>query len=136
MAVDGCRPGGLHHGSIRNDQAPQSLSRPGAPSRLMAFESYHAMFNQRLELNRKAVLDKRAATVLIVACLLLLIQATAWMRTRWVEDESWMSNGAWTLLKEGSLRMPIFPADTRYYADVSLPLERLTILPVFAAFGL
>jgi len=94
------------------------------------------MVGDRLERNIKSALDKRAVFALVAACLLLLIQAATLMRTRWVEDESWLSNGAWTLLKEGSLRMSIFPADTSFQVDVSLPLERLSMLPVFAAFGL
>lgn len=94
------------------------------------------LVSDRLSQDGKSFLAQRAVLILIAACLLLLIQAVALMRTRWVEDESWLSNGAWTLLKEGSLRMPIFPADTRFQADVSLPLQRLTLLPVFAAFGL
>ena len=94
------------------------------------------MVSDPLERNAKSPLDKRAVLALVAACLLLLIQAVTLMRTRWVEDESWLSNGAWTLLKEGSLRMPIFPADTSFQVDVSLPLERLSMLPVFAAFGL
>ncbi len=80
---------------------------------------------------------RRAATgVLTVACLVLLAEATTLMRTRWVEDESWLANGAWTLLQEGTLRMPIFPAASNVVVDVYPPLQRLAMVPSFAAFGL
>jgi hypothetical protein len=71
-----------------------------------------------------------------MACLLLMVEATTLMRTRWVEDESWLANGAWTLLKEGTLRMPIFPAAANAVVDVYPPVHRLAMVPVFAVFGL
>lgn len=46
--------------------------------------------------------------ILIGACLLLLVQALTMFSTRWVEDESWYSVTAHTLLTRGELRVPIF----------------------------
>jgi len=81
-------------------------------------------------------MHRPALLILIAACLLLLVESTVLMRTRWVEDESWLSNGSWTLVQEGRLRMPIFPADPRFAADVGPPLHHLGMAASFAAFGL
>ena len=81
--------------------------------------------------------DHRVALFcLIAACLVLLIQSTFLIRTRWVEDESWLSNGSWTLAQEGRVRMPIFPSDPRYQADVSMPVYHAGVAAFFTAFGL
>jgi len=58
------------------------------------------------------------------------------MPTRWVEDESWLSNGSWALVQEGRLRMPIFPADPPFAVDVGPPLHHLGMAASFAVFGL
>jgi 4-amino-4-deoxy-L-arabinose transferase-like glycosyltransferase len=65
-----------------------------------------------------------------------LLQSTILIRSRWVEDESWMSNEAWTLVQEGRIRMPIFPADPRSRGDVELPVYVSTMAASFGAFGL
>jgi len=81
-------------------------------------------------------MHRPAIFILIAACLLLLMESTMLMSTRWVEDESWLSNGSWTLVQEGRLRMPIFPADPRFAVDVGPPLHRLGLATSFAVFGL
>lgn len=81
--------------------------------------------------------DYRLALVcLISACLILLLQSVLLIHTRWVEDESWLSNGSWTLAQEGRLRMPMFPSDPRYQADVSMPVYHDGVGAFFALFGL
>ena len=84
----------------------------------------------------KPTLRPTATGVLVMACLVLLVEATTLMRSRWVEDESWLANGSWTLLQEGRLRMPIFPAAANVVVDVYPPLHQLAMVPAFAAFGL
>jgi 4-amino-4-deoxy-L-arabinose transferase-like glycosyltransferase len=73
---------------------------------------------------------------LALACLVLLVQSALLIGTRWVEDENWLGNGSWTLVQEGRLRMPIFPADPRGEADVSITVHHLGMAASFAAFGL
>lgn len=43
-----------------------------------------------------------------LACMLLVLQALPLLTTRWVEDESWLSIPAYTLMSEGRLRLPMF----------------------------
>lgn len=77
-----------------------------------------------------------ARLLLAAACLLLLLQSVILIHTRWVEDESWLSNEAWTLVQEGTVRMPIFPADPRFSGDVTLPVYTRVEAASFALFGL
>jgi len=65
-----------------------------------------------------------------------LVQCAVLIHTRWVEDESWVSNEAWTLVQEGRVRMPIFPVDPRSGADVTLPVYPYSLGTGFAVFGL
>ena len=76
-----------------------------------------------------------ALFVLLASCLLLLVESTLLIRTRWVEDESWLVNGSWTLVREGRMRMTIFPANINNRADVSMPVQHLSMSAVFAATG-
>lgn len=71
-----------------------------------------------------------------IMCLVLLAESAVLIRTRWVEDENWLGNGSWTLVQEGRLRMPIFPADPRYEADVSIPVHHAGMAAAFRVFGL
>ena len=71
-----------------------------------------------------------------IMCLVLLVQSTLLIRTRWVEDENWLGSGSWALVQEGRLRMPIFPADPRYEVDVSVPVHHAGVAAAFGAFGL
>jgi 4-amino-4-deoxy-L-arabinose transferase-like glycosyltransferase len=67
---------------------------------------------------------------------LLLLECTALLRTRWVEDENWLSSEAWALAQEGHLRMPLFPADPEYKVEVGFPAYISTLGGSFAVFGL
>lgn len=88
--------------------------------------------DRRLE----SILKRRSRLALAGACFLLLLQSAILIHTRWVEDESWVSNEAWTLVQEGRVRMPIFPADPRFNADVTLPVYQHTLAASFGIFGL
>ena len=70
-------------------------------------------------------LKQRSWLVLAAACLFLLFESAILIHTRWVEDESWASTAAWTLVQEGVVRMPTFPADPRFRVDVSPPVLSL-----------
>jgi 4-amino-4-deoxy-L-arabinose transferase-like glycosyltransferase len=73
---------------------------------------------------------------LSAACLFLLFESAILIHTRWVEDESWLATEAWTLVQEGVVRMPTFPADPRFQADVSPPVYVYTLAASFRLFGL
>ena len=61
--------------------------------------------------------------VLAAACVLLLIEATTLIGTRWVEDESWIASGSWTFAQEGRIRTAIFPSEPSYEIAVGLFLS-------------
>ncbi len=84
----------------------------------------------------QALAWQNGRVVLWAACLLVLLQCCVLLNTRWVEDESWLSEGAWNLAQEGSLHMKIFPSDPRAKADVTPPLQRLTMAASFRTLGL
>lgn len=84
----------------------------------------------------ESVWNRQSRWVLAAACLLLLLQWAILIRTRWVEDESWLSDEGWTLAQEGTVRMPIFPADPRFHGDVSLPVYSRTLAASFDLLGL
>jgi 4-amino-4-deoxy-L-arabinose transferase-like glycosyltransferase len=70
-------------------------------------------------------------SILIGACLLLLLQALTMFSSRWVEDESWYAVTAHTLMTRGELRVPIFQEDA--------PLARFDprpplVFPIMAGF--
>jgi 4-amino-4-deoxy-L-arabinose transferase-like glycosyltransferase len=84
----------------------------------------------------EAWITRRARLIAAAACVLLLLECFALIRTRWVEDENWLSSEAWTLAQEGHLRMPLFPADPEYKVEVAFPAYISTLGASFAAFGL
>lgn len=81
-------------------------------------------------------LQQRRWWALGAACLILLVESATLIHTRWVEDESWLATEAWTLVREGVVRMPTFPADPRFHADVSPPVYIHTLAASFRLFGL
>jgi 4-amino-4-deoxy-L-arabinose transferase-like glycosyltransferase len=82
------------------------------------------------------LLSRRQAGLVLLACLVLLsIQSTLLIGTRWVEDESWLSAESWALVNEGRLRMPAFPFDKFYEVDVAEPVHHLSVAGAFAAMG-
>jgi 4-amino-4-deoxy-L-arabinose transferase-like glycosyltransferase len=61
---------------------------------------------------------RNQALVVGFACLIFAIQAVPLLGFRWVEDESWYSSTAYTLLREGNIRNAIFgPHDVESLAD-------------------
>ncbi len=73
---------------------------------------------------------------LLVPVLLLLIQEIPYFQNRWVEDESWYSIPAHTLLQEGRLRNPTFAdTDAESRVDTRPPAMPLTLSLMFAALG-
>ena len=84
----------------------------------------------------KQTYRRRALLLLAVSCLILVAESAILIHTRWVEDESWLASGAWTLVQEGRLRSPIFPDSPRYVVDVSPPLQPMSMAASFAIFGL
>ena len=80
--------------------------------------------------------SRRGYLALAAACLLLLIEATTLIRTRWVEDESWIASNSWTFAQEGRIRTTIFPSQPGYEIAVGPPVYTVTEGYWFAAFGL
>jgi 4-amino-4-deoxy-L-arabinose transferase-like glycosyltransferase len=67
---------------------------------------------------------------------LLLLQALTLFSTRWVEDESWYSVTAHTLLTRGELRVPIFQEDAlTARVDPRPPLTHIVMAGFFKIFG-
>ena len=81
-------------------------------------------------------LATRPRIFVAAACLLLVLQFVIFLQTRWVEDESWDANESWTLVQQGTVRMPIFPADPRSGADTAPPVYPHLQAASFALFGL
>jgi 4-amino-4-deoxy-L-arabinose transferase-like glycosyltransferase len=74
--------------------------------------------------------------ILIGACLLLLVQVLTLLSTRWVEDESWYSVTAHTLMTQGELRVPIFQEDSpTAKVDPRPPLAHVIMAAFFKVFG-
>jgi len=74
--------------------------------------------------------------MLWVACALLAVQALPYFQHRWVEDESWYSMPAATLLRTGELRNPAMPAtDYESRVDTRPPLMPLSLAAAFRLFG-
>ena len=72
----------------------------------------------------------------LFALLLLAVQALPYFQYRWVEDESWYSMPAVTLLRTGELRNPAMPAtDTESHVDTRPPLMPLSLALSFRLFG-
>jgi Dolichyl-phosphate-mannose-protein mannosyltransferase len=80
--------------------------------------------------------DSKRNAILMLACLLLLAQVLPLLYVRWVEDESWYSNSAYSLSQYGELRMRIFaPPAQQATFDPRPPLPMLTMAGSFAIFG-
>jgi 4-amino-4-deoxy-L-arabinose transferase-like glycosyltransferase len=88
-----------------------------------------------MELDKNQAYSRQAIVLLLVSCVLLILESAVYIHTRWVEDESWLSSGAWTLVHEGRIRSTIFPASPRYTVDVSPPVHTISMAAAFAAFG-
>src|ERR1700691_2948633 len=74
--------------------------------------------------------------LLWIACLLLAMQALPYFQNRWVEDESWYSMPAATLVITGELRNPAMPAfDYESRVDTRPPLMPLSLAAAFRLFG-
>ena len=74
---------------------------------------------------------------LALACVLFLGQTLPLLQTRWVEDESWQSIPAYSLITEGSIRNPTFAAsDSEFSVCVKPPAHTLLLAPVFKTFGI
>ena len=73
---------------------------------------------------------------LFLAFALLSIQALPYFQHRWVEDESWYSIPATTLLRTGELRNPALPAtDFESKVDTRPPLMPLSLASSFFVLG-
>jgi 4-amino-4-deoxy-L-arabinose transferase-like glycosyltransferase len=70
-----------------------------------------------------------------VALLLMLVQTTVLLNTRWVEDESWNTDCALTWLREGRLRMSSFPVDEAGKVDTRPPLTPLVLAASLKTLG-
>jgi 4-amino-4-deoxy-L-arabinose transferase-like glycosyltransferase len=80
--------------------------------------------------------DRRRAFILLaISCLILILESSILIRTRWVEDESWLASNSWAVVHEGQLRSPIFPGSPRSVVDVSPPIHPLSMAASFAVFG-
>ena len=74
--------------------------------------------------------------LLFPALFLLSIQSLPYFQHRWVEDESWYSMPAVTLLQTGELRNPALPAtDSESHVDTRPPLMPLSIAAAFRLIG-
>ncbi len=79
---------------------------------------------------------KRANWLILGAILLYLAQVLPLLQTRWVEDESWQSIPAYSLITEGRIRNPTFmAADREFTTCVKPPAHTLLLAPVFKIFG-
>lgn len=75
-------------------------------------------------------------SILIGACLLLLLQVLTMFSTRWVEDESWYAVPAHALLTQGEIRDPIFQDNApTEKADLRPPLTFLIMAGFFKLLG-
>ena len=78
----------------------------------------------------------RSRLYLPLFALLLTAQSLPYFQFRWVEDESWYSMPAITLLRTGELRTPAMPApDTESQVDTRPPLMPLSLAASFRLFG-
>jgi 4-amino-4-deoxy-L-arabinose transferase-like glycosyltransferase len=74
--------------------------------------------------------------IVFVAFVLFALQALPYFRHRWVEDESWYSIPATTLLRTGELRNPALPAtDYESKVDTRPPLMPLSLAASFSLLG-
>jgi len=95
------------------------------PARITTYWSSHLNFTPRT--TRSAV---------ILAFVVLLLQATPLLYTRWVEDENWHGSVGYTLLTEGRLRNPVFPdADIESHVDTRPPGLPITLAATAAVLG-
>jgi len=80
--------------------------------------------------------DSHRNWILVLASLLLLVQAIPRLSLRWVADESWYSAPAVQLVRHGELRMPAF-AETALQGRVETqnPVFVLTLAAAFKLLG-
>ena len=80
--------------------------------------------------------SRSGGVLLGLACALLVLQALPWFSGRWVEDESWYSIRAWTLLTEGRIRNVTFAeTDRQFEYDASPPGMPLVLAAAFKTGG-
>jgi 4-amino-4-deoxy-L-arabinose transferase-like glycosyltransferase len=82
--------------------------------------------------------SRKLATLwmLLVACALLAVQALPYFQYRWVEDESWYSMPAVSLLRTGELRNPAMPAtELESQVDTRPPLMPWSLAVAFRVLG-
>ncbi|MBN1608697.1 MAG: glycosyltransferase family 39 protein [Polyangiaceae bacterium] len=83
---------------------------------------------------KRIAMQPRAA--LLVAVVLLLVQAVPLFSARWVEDESWYAVPAMSLLREGRLRNTTFYSERNAHQyDMKPPALPLTLAASFKALG-
>jgi 4-amino-4-deoxy-L-arabinose transferase-like glycosyltransferase len=86
----------------------------------------------RLSVSRKL----RSPWILLVACALLAVQALPYFQHRWVEDESWYSMPAVSLLTTGDLHNPVMPAtELESLVDTRPPLMPWSLAAAFRVLG-
>jgi hypothetical protein len=74
--------------------------------------------------------------MLMVACALLAVQALPYFQYRWVEDESWYSMPAVSLLRTGELRNPAMPAtEPESLVDTRPPFMPWSLAVAFRVLG-
>jgi Dolichyl-phosphate-mannose-protein mannosyltransferase len=84
--------------------------------------------------NKKQV--KTPLMLVLLGCLLLAAQALPFFEHRWVEDESWYSMPAITLVTTGQLRNPVMPVtDMESIVDTRPPLMPLSLSAAFRLLG-
>lgn len=85
---------------------------------------------------KKDISFRSAMVAALAACLIFLLQATPFLYTRWVEDESWYGSIAYSLATEGRLRNPVFPeTDIESRVDTRPPAMPLSLAASIKVFG-
>lgn len=78
----------------------------------------------------------RSPWMLLLPCALLAVQALPYFQYRWVEDESWYSMPAVSLLTTGELRNPVLPAtELESVVDARPPFMPWSLAVAFRALG-
>src|SRR5215468_4882744 len=105
------------------------------PSRIELRQSFKPMMTSTAKSNTGEISDSRRNTILVLACLLLIAQVLPLLYARWVEDESWYGNSAYSLAQYGELRMRIFaPPAQQATFDPRPPLPMLSMAGSFRIF--
>src|ERR1035441_7880364 len=90
----------------------------------------------KYDFNSLGLPASRKALILVFASLLLLAQTVPLLSRRWVEDETWYSAPAHSLVTRGELRMPLFAEGATQSRVVTIPpLPFITLAGFFKVFG-